>query len=87
MNINAALFTASHIRISPFGGGDDFCGITERADIEELRLRYAETYSTKGTIHVGSLGLSLDKFQFSSTRFDFLSYDCCITHSGVEVVK
>lgn len=29
----------------------------------------------------------MDGFKCSDSRFDFLSYDCTITHTGLEVVK
>lgn len=82
----AAYFTAGEIPVSCFGGGDDFVGITERSSLPALRRAYSITYGVKNE-STGGLGLVMDGFKVSDSRFDFLSYDCTITHTGLEVVK
>lgn len=85
-NALASLFTTQNFHIAPFAGGDDFIAIAESDDLDAIRAQYHETYGIKGQEPRG-LGLFLDSFKTHKNRFDFLSYDCKITHSGIEVVK
>lgn len=85
-NVLASNYTTQGFHVAPFAGGDDFVAIAEEQDIPHIKQAYTVTYSIKGQDPKG-LGLYMDSFKTHKTRFDFLSYDCNVTHSGVEVVK
>lgn len=82
----ASRFTTEGLHTAVFAGGDDFIGICERADFQKVSDRYSRTYGVKDS-HTGGLGLVMDSLKTHDRRFDFLSYDCCVTDQGVVVVK
>lgn len=77
----------NHYKNHPFTGGDDICAIVEKRDVPAIEIEFLKNYTIKGSDAPGRSGLIIDGFKHSNQRFDFLSYDCVITSTGLEVVK